>query len=168
MNNTQIDNSKDIDVVMPMYNSVEYSNNYSESLWQFYRDEPFINDNGAIAYFPADNNNSASFKFKAKIADRIGEDGTKNVKIRVPLKYLSNFWRTFEMPFINCEINLIVTWSARCFIIDNPVTSQEPTFTLTNTKLYVPVVTLSTQDNAKLLEKSSFKKQLIGINMNQK
>ena len=96
---------------MTMYSLVEYSNNYfktSESLWQFYRDEPFINDHGAIANFPADNNNSASFKFKAKIAGRIGEDGTKNVKIRVPLKSLSNFWRTLEMPFINCEITVIL------------------------------------------------------------
>ena len=56
------------------------------------------------------------------------------------------------MPLINCEINLILTWSNRCFIIDNPIAGQEPTFTISDTKLYVPVVTLSTQDNAKLLE----------------
>ena len=62
------------------------------------------------------------------------------------------------MLLINCEINLILTWSARCFIIDNPIAGQEPTFTITDTKLYVPVVTLSTQENAKLLEqlKSGF------------
>ena len=94
------------------------------------------------------------FKFKTKIAGRIGDGGTKNVKIRVPLKYLSNFWRTLEMSLIKCEINLILTWSNRCFIIDNPIyyPSQEPKFTITDTKLYVPVVTLSTQDNAKLLQ----------------
>ena len=66
----------------------------------------------------------------------------KKVKIRVPLKYLSNFWRTLEMPLINYEINLILTWSARCFITDAQVDSQEPRFTITDTKLYVPVVTL--------------------------
>ena len=62
------------------------------------------------------------------------------------------------MLLINCEINLILTWSARCFIIDNPIAGQEPTFTIADTKLYVPVVTLSIQDNAKLLEqlKSGF------------
>ena len=55
------------------------------------------------------------------------------------------------MPLINCEINLILTWSATCFIIDNRIANQEPTFKITSTKLNVPVVTLSTQDNAKLL-----------------
>ena len=64
------------------------------------------------------------------------------------------------MPLINCEINLILTWSDRCFIIDNPIANQEPTFTITDTKLYVPTVTLSTQNNAKLLEQlnSGFKR----------
>ena len=63
---------------------------------------------------------------------RTGNDGTENVKIRVPLKYLSNFWRTPEMPLINCEINLILTWSNRCFITNNPIDNQEPTFTTFN------------------------------------
>ena len=64
------------------------------------------------------------------------------------------------MPLINCEINLILTWSNRCFIIDKPIVGQESTFTITDMKLYVPVITLSTQDNAKLLEqlKSDFKR----------
>ena len=141
INNTQIDNAKNIDTVMPMHNLIEYSDNYSEtfgSLWHYYRDEPQLNAVGAIvgADFPADNNNSASFKFKIKIADRIGNNGTKNVKTRVPLKYLSNFWRTLKMSLINCEINLILTWAARCFIIRNPIAGQEPTFTITDTKLY--------------------------------
>ena len=74
------------------------------------------------------------------------------------------------MSLINCEINLILNWSARCFIIDAPIAGHEPSFTITDAKLYVPVVTLSTQDNAKLLEqlKSGFKQQLIGINIIQK
>ena len=90
---------------------------------------------------------------------RTGNGGTKNVRIRVPLKYLSDLRRNLEMALINCEINLILTWSDRCFIIDNPIDDQVPTFTITDTKLYIPVVTLSTQDNAKLLEqlKSGFK-----------
>ena len=77
-----------------------------------------------------------------------------------PLKYLSNFWRTFEMSLINCEIELILTWSASCVIIYTNVNNQIPTFTLTETNLYVPVVTLSTQDNEKLLPqlKSGFKR----------
>ena len=121
-----------------MYNLIEYSDNYSNTsgrLWNYYRDEPFLNANVAIDDFPTDNNNSASFKFKTKIAGRTENDGTKNVKIRVPLKYLSNFWRTLEMPLINCEINLNLTWSNRCFIIDNHIASQKPKFTITDTKL---------------------------------
>ena len=93
--------------------------------------------------FPADNNNSASFKVKTKIQGRIEEDDdTKNVKIRVPLKNKRLFRRTLEMPLINCEISLILTWFNICFIIDNPVNGQEATFTVTDTELYVPVVTL--------------------------
>ena len=129
---------------MHMYNLIEYSGNYSKksgSSWNYYRDYQFL-DNGAAAYFPTDNNNCASFKFKGKIAGRTENDGTKNVKIRVPLKYLSSFGRNPETPLIDCEINFILTWS-NSFIIDNPIHNQEPTFTITDTKLYVPVVTLS-------------------------
>ena len=69
----------------------------------------------------------------------------------VPLKYLSNFWRTLEMPLINCEVELILTWSENCIIISINVANENPTFTITETTLHVPVVTLSAQDNAKLL-----------------
>ena len=68
----------------------------------------------------------------------------------VQLKYLSNFWRTLEMSLINCEINLILTWSANCFVIYNNVANQSHTFEIPETKLYVPAVTLSTQDDSKL------------------
>ena len=68
----------------------------------------------------------------------------------VPLKYLSNFQRTLEMPLINCEIEIILTWSRDCVIIYTDVNDQGPRFTITETDLYVPIVTLSTQDNAKL------------------
>ena len=80
----------------------------------------------------------------------------------VLLKYVSNFWRILEMPLINCEVELILDWSANCVIIYTNVDNQVPTFTITETNLYVPVVTLSTQDNAKLLPqlKSSFKRTI--------
>ena len=140
-----------------VYNSVEYSDNYSKAsgiLWQYNRDEPCLNDNCVPA-------NSASFKFKQKITGETGAHSTKDVNIMVPLKYLTNFWRTFEMSLINCKINLILTWSANC-IISNATANQATTFTKTDTKLYVPIVTLSTPDNAKLLQqsKAGFKKTI--------
>ena len=83
----------------------------------------------------------------------------------VPLKCLSNFWRTQEMPLINCEVELILTWSKNCVISS---ATGETKFAITKTKLYVPVVTLSTEDNTKLLQqlKLILKENLIGINMN--
>ena len=80
----------------------------------------------------------------------------------VPLKCLSNFWRTLEMPLINCEVELILTWSANCVLIYNNAADQASTFTITETNLYVPVFTLSTQDNAKILPKlkSDFKRTI--------
>ena len=68
-------------------------------------------DAGAVANFPG---NSALFKFKQKITCSTGNDGTKNVGIIVPLKYLSNFWRPLEMPLVKCEINLIISWYSNC------------------------------------------------------
>ena len=140
---------------MPMYNLIEYSNNYSKtsgSLWQYCKDIPAIdNNNNAIVDF-AQKNLIDSVNFKAKMTGQTGDNGTKNVEIMVPLKYLSNFWRALEMPLINCEINLILTWSTNCVIISTNVTNQNATFKITDTKLYVPEVTLSTQDNSKLLQ----------------
>ena len=78
----------------------------------------------------------------------------------LPLRYLSNVLRTLEMPLINCKVNLILTWSEECVIIYTNVANQNPTVEITETKLYVPVVNFSTQDNAKLLPelKSGFKR----------
>ena len=153
INNADIDNAQDIDIVMPMYNFIEYSDNYSKtsgSLWQYYKDVP--NNNLA---------NSASFKFKLKIIGKTPAAGNKkkDVEIIVTLKYLSNFWRTLEMPLINCEVNLILTWSIDCVITNS---TCEGKFAITETKFYIPVVTLSTNDNAKLLQqlKSGFKKTI--------
>ena len=97
VNNTQIDNDKHIDVIMPMYNLIEYSNNLkpSGSLWQYYRDEIALANNGVIAEFSAAGN-SALFKFKQKMTGVIDNNGRKNVEIIVKLKYLSSFWRTLE------------------------------------------------------------------------
>ena len=153
-NNTQVDNAKDIDIVMPMYNLIEYSNNYSKksgSLWRYCKDIPAVNNNGNIVDFNGANATD-SFNFKTKITGQTDNNGRiDNVEIMVPLKYLSNFWRTLEMPLINCEVNLILTWSADCVIIYTDVANHIPTFAITEANLYVPVVTLSTQDNAKLL-----------------
>ena len=95
-----------------------------------------------------------------KQTGQTGNDGTKDVEIMVPLKYLSNFCRTLEMPLINCEVNLILTWSSTCVLIATTVQNQNATFAVTDTKLYVPVVTLSTQENTKFLQqlKSGFKR----------
>ena len=163
INNMQIDNAKDIDIVMPMYNLIEYSDNYAKttgSLWQYCKDIPARNANNNNIVIFAENNITDSFKFKAKITGQTGNDGTKDVEIMVPLNYLSNFWRTLEMPLINCEVNLILTWSSRCVLIATAVQNQAATFEITDTKLYVPVVTLSTQENTKFLQqlKSGFKR----------
>ena len=107
INNTQIDNAEYIDIVMPMYNLIEYSDNYSKtsrSLWQYFKDIPAVNNNGDIVDFNGANATD-SFNFKAKITGQTNDDGEiNNVEIMVPLKYLSNFWRTLEMPLINCEV----------------------------------------------------------------
>ena len=162
INNAQIDNAKDIDIVMPRYNFIEYSDNYAkttESLWQYCKDIPVRNANGYIAIF-AENSTTDSFKFKEKITGQTGNNGTKNVEIMVPLKYLSNFWRTLEMPLINCEVNLILTCSSGCVLISTAIQNQNATFAITDAELYVPVVTLSTQENTKFLQqlKSGFKR----------
>ena len=162
INNTQIDNAKDIHIVMPMYNLIEYSDNYAKttgSLWQYCKDIPARNDNDEIIVFDVINVTD-SLNFKVKITGQTGNDGRKNVEIMVPLKYLSNFWRTLEMPMINCEVNLILTWSSSCVLIATGNQNQAARFAITDTKLYVPVVTLSTQENTKFLQqlKSGFKR----------
>ena len=139
---------------MPMYNLIEYSDNYAKttgSLWQYCKDIPALNANDQIIIF-AEGNLTDSFNFKVKITGRNGNDGTKNVEIMVPLKYLSNLWRTLEMHLINCEVNLILAWSSTCVLIATNTPNQNGTFAITDTKLYVTVVTLSTQENTKFLQ----------------
>ena len=164
INNARVDNAKDIDIVMPMYNLIEYSDNYSKksgSLWQNCMDIHAVNNNNSIVNF-TEKNLTNSFSCKVKINGQTGDDETKNVEIMVPLKYLSNFWRTLELPLIKCETNLILTWSANCVIVSTNNANQNTTFAIANTRLSVPVVALSTQENAKLLQqlKSGFKRRI--------
>ena len=146
---------------MPMYNLIEYSDNYAKtlgSLWQYCLHIPALDNNNVITFF-TEANRTDSFNFKVKITGQTGGNGTKDVEIMVPLKYLSNFWRTLEMPLINCEVNLILTCSSTCVVVSTNNADQNARFVITNTKIYVPVVTLSKQENAKLLGqlKSGFK-----------
>ena len=108
-------------------------------MWQYYRDEP--NENLA---------NSESFKSKIKIRGKTPAAGNeKDVEIMIPLKYLSTFGRTLEMPLINCDVNLILTWSSTCVIGNSTGAGR---FEIADTKFYVLVLTLPTQDNSKLLQ----------------
>ena len=131
-----------------MYNLTEYSDSYSKtsgSLQQYQRDE----QNATLTDFDL-------FKFKVKIIGSTPDDGnTMDVKLAIPLKYLTNFWRTLEIPLSNCVINLNLI----CFAVCVTATGAAR-FAVTATRLYVPVVTLSTQDNTKLLQqlKSGFKR----------
>ena len=101
-NDTFVDYADFINITMPMYNLIEYSDNYSDTLgglWAFKRDE--IVDNANVT----NDDNAPSFKYKANIIDNTENNGTKNgVKIFVQLKYLSNVWRLLEMPLINCKV----------------------------------------------------------------
>ena len=107
VNKTFVDNAEHINIAMPMYNLIEYRDNYSDtsgSLWQFKRDE-IGGDNDLTVDAQHIPNNSSSFKYKSSfITNRNG------VKIVVPLKYLSNFWRSLEMPLVNCKVELSLNW----------------------------------------------------------
>ena len=133
-----------INITMPMYNLIEYSVNYSStsgSLWHFGRDE--IIDNANVT----NDDNAPSFKHKASLTGNTEANGTKHgVEIAVPLKYLSNFWRSLEMPLINCKVELSLKWYETCLL----TAATTATFTITDAKLYVPIVTLSVEGNLKL------------------
>ena len=150
---------------MPMYNLIEYSDNYSKtsgSLWQYCKEIPAVNNAGNIIDF-TNTITTDSFKFKTKITGQTNNNGRiDNVEIMVPLKYLSNFGGTLEMPLNICEVAIILTWSENRVIIRTNIADQNTTFTTTKTNLYVNVVTLSTQDNVKLLPllKSGFKRTI--------
>ena len=161
---------------MPMYNLVEYSDNYQDSsatLYQYKRDEPPAN----LA-----TNNSSSFKYKVNLLGNpvVATNVARlNVKIVVPLKYSSNFFISLEMPLINCKIKLNLTWKKECVLstdndADADSDANNPVFIVNDTKLYVLVVTLSKEDNKdfiKILLNSKikvFKDLFIGMNIKQK
>ena len=188
VNGVKIDNAEDLDVVMPMYNLLEYSKNYQKttgSLWDYYRDEP----SDPLS------SNSESFKYKTSItgntcnidekntnddgnevdnpkydANKVGQSETEVV---IPLKHLSNFWKRLNIPLINCEVELFLAWSKNCVLAgmtvravqNNKLATVAPTgleFKITDTKFYVPVVSLSKENDIKLLEqlKSGFKRTI--------
>ena len=159
-----------------MYNLLENSKNYrktTSSLWNCYRDEP----SDPLS------SDSESFKYKTSFtgntynvgageagydANKIGKNETEVV---IPLKHLSNFWRSLNIPLINCEVDLILTWSKNYVLVhmtERDAEGHDPAivastgleFTIIDTKLYVPVVTLSKENDIKLLEhlKTGFKK----------
>ena len=143
---------------MPMYNFIEYSDNYQDSsatLYQYKRDEPPEDD--AIANLTADN--SDSFKYKISllgnpvVANNIAR---RSVKVVVPLKYFSNFFRLLEMPLFNCEIKLNLTWKKESVLSTD---DGNAVFIINDTKLYVPVVTLSKEDNKDFIEQQNKKFQ---------
>ena len=163
INDEHIETAENLDIIMPVYNLIEYSDNYKDysgSLYQFKRDESPMNNAGNPNNVALDN--STSFKYKAsllgKADDAAGNDRSlKNTKIVLPLKYLSNFFRSLEMPLINCKIHLELNWNDDCVMFSTDTyaggdnaNDRETKFLITSTKLYVPVVTLSTKDNENL------------------
>ena len=143
INDEHVDTAENLDIVMPMYNLIEYSDNYQDSsatLYQYKRDEPpdDINNNLTV-------NNSSYFKYKVNLLG----NPVEAVKAVVPLKYLSNVFRSLEMPLINCKIKLNLTWKKECVLSSN---DGNAVFIISDTKLYVPVVTLSKEDNKDFIE----------------
>ena len=157
--------AEDLDVAMPMCNLFEYSKNYRKttgSLWNYYRDEPsnlLSSNSGSFKYKTsiAGNTNNVSADGADYDANKVGKNKTEVV---IPLKHLSNFWRRLNIPLINCEVELILTWSKNCVLADmtardaannnDPPAIVAPTgleFKITDTKLYVPVVTLSKEND---------------------
>ena len=130
-----------------MYNLLEYSDNYQNStgsLYQFKKDEP-----------PDDNENVgnaiSTLVYKSKLIKGTDNDNVNNVKLIVPLKYVRNFFRSLEMPLVNCKIDLELTWHKDFMISSaNAAANQVVSFMITDTKLYVPIVTLSIKDNTNL------------------
>ena len=138
-----------------MHNLIEYSDNYSDTsgcLWGFKRDG--IVDNANVT----NDDNASLFKYKASLITNTETNGTKKgVTIAVPLKYLSNFWRSLQMPLINCKVELSLKWIENRVLITAPTDANvnntgadSATFKITDAKRYVPIVTLSAEGNAKL------------------
>ena len=117
INGELVENAEDLDIVIPMYNFLEYSKNYektSGSLFDYYRDEPKVGNYAVNISI----RNSKSFDYKAKIVGSLAAgELEKDVEIAIPLKYLGNFWRSLDIPLINCEITLILSWYKKCVLV---------------------------------------------------
>ena len=149
INDTFVDYANFINITMPMYNLIEYSDSYSNtsgSLWGFKKDD--VTNNANVG----NDDNAPSFKYNARGIGDTENNGTKmGVKIAVPLKCLSNFWRSLEMTLINCKFELSLKWIEHCVL--STANAINVTSGITNAKLYVPTVTLSAEDNEKLVKK---------------
>ena len=158
INDEHVDTAENLNIAMLMYNLIEYSDNYQDSsatLYQYKRDEPPEDD--AVADLTANNSNSLKYKIKllgnvTEVAGDVASVRRLNVKVIVPLKYLSNFFRSLEMPLINCKIKLNLTWKKECVLLAG---AGEAVFIINDTKLYVPVVTLSKEDNKDFIEQQN-------------
>ena len=158
INDEHVDTAENLDIVMPMYNLIEYSDNYQDSsatLYQYKRDEPPEDD--AVADLTADNSDSFNYKIKllgnvTEVAGNAAGVRRLNVKIAVPLKNLRNFFRSLEMPLINCKIKLNLKWKKECVLSTG---AGEAVCIINDTKLYVPVVTLSKEDNKDFIEQQN-------------
>ena len=189
INGELIEDADDLDIVMPMYNLLENSKNYRKiigSLYNYYRDELTYDDNDNFANRNVVN--SEAFKYKNKITGDtynvdagaqgydINKNGTQEIELPKLLKYLGNFWRALNIPLISCEVFLELKWNKNCVITSlgqrqvdagPPVVRDNAprgaTLAINNCKLYVPVVTLSKDDEIKLLTnlKSRFKREII-------
>ena len=153
INDEHVDTAENLDIAMPMYNLIEYSDNYQDSsatLYQHKRDEP---PDGIADDLTQDN--SKSFDYKIKLLGNpevVNNIARLNVKIVVPLKYLSNFFRSLEMPLINCKVKLNLTWKKECVLSNQ---RSEVVFIINDTKLYVLVVILSKEDNKDFIEQQN-------------
>ena len=152
INDVFLDEANHNYIAMPMYNLIGYSGNYSDtagSLLQFKRDEVSANNADLTIV------NSESFKYKGALAGKTNnfadqKSSLKDTKIVVPLKYLSNFWRSLEMLSINFKVHRELNWIEGCIL---PSAGDSLKFEITDTKLHFPIVTLSTKDSVNLTKK---------------
>ena len=154
INDEHVDTAENLDITMPMYNLIEYSDNYQDSsatLYHYKQDEP--PEDNAIADLTVIN--SSSFKYKINLLGNQVLDSAiakLSVKVVVPLKYLSNFFRSLEMPLINCKIKLNLTWKKEYVLSTD---GGNAVFIINDTKMYVPVVTLSKEDDKDFIEQQN-------------
>ena len=154
INHEHVDTAENLDITMPMYNLIEYSDNYQDSsatLYQYKRDGP--PEPNAIADLTVDY--SSSFKYKISLLGNpvvAGNIARRSVKVVVPLKYLNNFFRSLEMPLTNCKIKLNLIWTKECVLSTDNVNAV---FIINDTKMYVSVVTLSKEYNKDFIEQQN-------------